>query len=277
MEQRVKKPDWLRVRPPSGKNYKELKENLRTRGLATVCEEAACPNLGECWSGGTATIMVLGDVCTRGCRFCNVKTGNPKGELDHAEPEKVASMLQGIPGLNYVVITTVDRDDLVDHGAAHFAKIVATVKRDSPNLKIETLAQDFRGEAKFVHQLIDSGLDVFAHNLETVDRLTSTVRDRRAGYQLSLSVLKIAKEYRPDLLTKSSLMVGFGESKDEVVQAMQDLRAVGVNILTFGQYLQPSRRHIPVERYVHPDEFKSFEQIGLDMGFDLVPSGPLVP
>jgi lipoyl synthase len=269
------KPDWLKVRAPGGQNYTQLKDMMRSRKLATVCEEARCPNIGECWSGGTATIMVMGDTCTRGCRFCNVKTGNPRGALDADEPKNVAQSLHEM-NLEYVVITTVDRDDLPDQGAAHFAAVVSQVKAVNPELLVETLAGDFQGKQELLKVLIDSGLDVFSHNIETVERLSPKIRDRRANYRQSLMVLKRAKEMRPSLITKSSIMVGFGETKDEVLQAMRDLRSHNVDILTLGQYMQPSRRHLPVEEFLPPAYFKELELAGLAMGFVFVASGPLV-
>lgn len=272
---RLPKPDWLKVRAPAGENYTKLKDMMRTRKLATVCEEARCPNIGECWSGGTATIMVMGDTCTRGCRFCNVKTGNPRGVLDENEPESVARSLQEMD-LEYVVITTVDRDDLPDQGASHFAKIVRTVKATNPHLLVETLAQDFRGDKELLRTLIESGLDVFAHNIETVERLTPSVRDRRAGYRQTLDVLKAAKEIRPGIITKSSIMLGLGETREEILQTMRDLRASGTDILTLGQYLQPTKRLLPVEEFISPASFAEYEKIGLEMGFVFVASGPLV-
>ncbi len=272
----AKKPDWLKVRAPSGKLYTELKQNLREKSLYTVCEEARCPNIGECWSGGTATIMVMGDTCTRGCRFCNVRTGNPRGYLDPLEPAKTAQSLSQMGELNYVVITTVDRDDLPDQGASHFARIVSEIKKKIPDLMIETLAQDFRGSEDCVATLVHSGLDVFAHNLETSARLTPKVRDPRAGYQQSLDVLAMAKKVKPGLVTKTSLMLGLGETHEEIIQTMQDARKVGVEIFTLGQYLRPTKRHLAVERFVSPKEFSEYERIGKEMGFALVPSGPLV-
>lgn len=272
----AKKPNWLKVRAPSGEKFTQLKQNLREKSLFTVCEEARCPNIGECWSGGTATIMVMGDTCTRGCRFCNVRTGNPRGYLDPQEPEKTAQSLSEMGELNYVVITTVDRDDLPDQGASHFARIVRAIKAKSPSLMIETLAQDFRGSEDCVATLVHSGLDVFAHNIETSERLTPTVRDRRAGYQQSLDVLAMAKRIKPELVTKTSIMLGLGETHEEILQTMRDARAVGVEIFTLGQYLRPTKRHLPVERFVSPQEFSEYERMGMAMGFALVPSGPLV-
>lgn len=270
------KPDWLKVRAPGGENYLKLKEMMRGRRLATVCEEAHCPNIGECWGGGTATIMVMGDTCTRGCRFCNVKTAKFPGALDPEEPVNVARSLKDMK-LEYVVVTTVDRDDLPDQGATHFANIIREVKKENPHLRIETLAGDFQGRPDLLAALLDSdGIDVFAHNVETVERLTPRVRDRRATYRQSLGVLAEAKQIRPGIVTKTSIMVGLGETPAEVEVVMRDCVAAGVEIFTLGQYLQPSTWHLPVEEYVTPAQFKEYERIGLELGFKYVASGPLV-
>lgn len=270
------KPDWLKVRAPSGENYLKIKEMMRERRLATVCEEARCPNIAECWGGGTATIMVMGDTCTRGCRFCNVKSAKFPGALDPEEPENVARSLKDLR-IDYVVLTTVDRDDLPDQGASHFAQIVRSVKRENPRLKIETLGGDFQGRYDLLQVMLDSdGIDVYAHNIETVERLTPKVRDRRAGYRQSLEVLANAKKIKPGIVTKSSIMVGLGETEEEVVQAMRDVRAAGVDIFTIGQYLRPTSWHLEVEEFVTPDQFKKYERIGLELGFKYVASGPLV-
>jgi lipoic acid synthetase len=270
------KPAWLKVRAPSGENYLRLKEMMRERKLATVCEEAHCPNLGECWGGGTATIMVMGDTCTRGCKFCNVKTARRPGALDALEPVNVAKSLEDM-NLSYVVITTVDRDDLEDQGASHFAEIIRQVKRKNPKLRIETLAGDFQGREDLQKILLDSGgIDVFAHNIETVERLTPSVRDKRANYKQSLAVLASAKRQRPGIVTKTSIMLGLGETEEEVVQTMRDCLAAGVEIYTLGQYLQPSSWHLPVKEFVTPEQFKKYERIGLELGFRYVASGPLV-
>lgn len=270
------KPDWLKVRAPSGENYLKLKEMMAGRKLATVCQEARCPNIGECWGGGTATIMVMGDTCTRGCRFCNVKTAKFPAGLDPQEPVNVAKSLLDM-NLEYVVITTVDRDDLPDQGAAHFAQIIREVKAHNPHLRIETLAGDFQGREDLQKILLDSnGIDVFAHNIETVERLTRGVRDRRATYLQSMQVLARAKKIRPSIVTKSSIMLGLGETKDEVIQAMQHLREADVDIFTLGQYMQPSKKHLDVEEYVSPQIFEEYRKIGLEIGFKYVASGPLV-
>lgn len=273
---RPAKPSWLKVRAPSGEKYLKIREMMRDRKLATVCEEAHCPNLGECWGGGTATIMVMGDTCTRGCKFCNVKTAKKPGALDPLEPESVAKSLKDM-NISYVVITTVDRDDLADQGAGHFAEIIRAVKRENPKLRIETLAGDFQGREDLQQILLNSnGIDVFAHNIETVERLTSGVRDRRATYRQSLNVLASAKKNRPGIVTKTSIMLGLGETKEEVVQSMRDCLEAGVEIYTLGQYLQPSSWHLPVKEYVTPEAFAEYKRIGMELGFKYVASGPLV-
>ena len=270
------KPEWLKVRAPGGENYLKLKEMMKERRLATVCEEARCPNIGECWGGGTATIMVMGDTCTRGCRFCNVKTAKFPGALDPEEPENVARSLKDM-NINYVVLTTVDRDDLPDQGAVHFANIIRAVKKANAQLRIETLAGDFQGNPLLLKTLLDSqGIDVFAHNVETVERLTPGVRDKRAGYRQSLKVLADAKRLNPGIVTKTSIMLGLGETPDEVYQVMKDCLAAGVDIFTLGQYLQPSSWHLPVIEYVTPTQFKDYERVGMQLGFKYVASGPLV-
>lgn len=273
---RKPKPEWLKVRAPSGENYLNLKQMMRERRLATVCEEAHCPNIGECWGGGTATIMVMGDTCTRGCRFCNVKTAKFPGALDPEEPVNVARSLKDMR-IDYVVITTVDRDDLPDQGSHHFAEITRQIKLQNPKMRIEALAGDFQGDEGHLRTLLDAnGIDVFAHNIETVERLTPKVRDRRAKYRQTLDVLRNAKKIKPGIVTKSSIMVGLGETREEVIQTMQDCFDAGVEILTLGQYLQPSSWHLPVIEFVTPEQFKEYEKIGLAMGFRYVASGPLV-
>src|SRR5712692_1304756 len=269
------KPEWLRVRPPSGENYAHLKTLFRSLDLHTVCEEAHCPNVWECWGGGTATIMLMGDTCTRGCRFCAVTSGNPHGVLDLDEPKKVAMALAEMD-LTYVVLTSVDRDDLADGGAGHFAKTVREIKARRPDMLVETLIPDFQGDLEAVRVIVDSGVDVLDHNIETVERLQGTVRDRRAGYAQSLKVLRGAKEMRPELFTKSSIMLGLGETRAEVLAAMRDLRANGVDIVTVGQYLRPSTWHLAVQEYVPPAVFDELRVAGESMGFAYVAAGPLV-
>jgi lipoyl synthase len=270
-----RKPPWLRVRLGSGEKYQAVRETVKAHRLATVCEESHCPNIGECWNNGTATIMLMGDVCTRACRFCAVDTGNPRGWLDAQEPANAAESVR-LMGLRYVVLTSVDRDDLADGGAAHYAACVRAIKTVNPLTAVEALTPDFCGDRAAIETVVDSGLEVFAQNLETVERLTHVVRDVRAGYQQTLDVLAHAKAHRPQVLTKSSLMLGLGEQDDEVHQAMADLRAHGVDIVTLGQYLRPTLNHLPVARWVHPDEFEAHRQHGLALGFLEVAAGPLV-
>ncbi|HUI86145.1 MAG TPA: lipoyl synthase [Nitrososphaerales archaeon] len=269
------RPDWLTVLPPRGASYEDLKTMFGALGLHTVCEEAHCPNLHECWKGGTATLMLMGDVCSRACRFCMVTPGKPNGILDEMEPENVSLALSKM-GLSYVVLTSVDRDDLPDGGAAHFAKTVRLVKERLPDLLVEILIPDFQNDLDALRTVVDSGPDVIAHNIETTMSLTPRVRDPRATYWQSLSVLRNVKKLNSRMYTKSSIMVGLGESEEEVVQAMAHLRNAGVDFLTVGQYLRPSQRHLPIVEYVRPDQFKRYEQLGMSMGYRYVASGPLV-
>ncbi len=269
------KPPWLKVRAPGGEQYNKLRETFRALDLHTVCEEARCPNVGECWSEGTATVMLLGDTCTRGCRFCAVATGNPRGAVDVREPEHVARALSRMP-LHYVVMTMVDRDDLLDGGAGHVAKTVTRLKELRPDMLVETLLGDFGGHLGAVDATVDARPDVWAHNLEVVRRLQRPIRDARCSYEQSLRVLARAKERAPERVTKSSLMLGIGETDDEVLEALRDLRAAGVDVLTLGQYLRPTPRHVPVDRFVEPDRFDAFAREGKAMGFAFVASGPLV-
>ena len=269
------KPPWLRVRAPGGERYNLLKETFRALDLHTVCEEARCPNVGECWGEGTATIMLLGDTCTRGCRFCAVKTGQPRGAVDVREPEHVARALSRMP-LRYVVMTMVDRDDLLDGGADHVARTVRRLKELRPDMRVETLLGDFGGHLDAVDTTVDAAPDVWAHNIEVVRRLQRIVRDVRCGYEQSLGVLRRAKQRAPGRMTKSSIMVGLGETDDEVRQTMGDLRSVEVDIVTLGQYLQPTPKHAPVARFVSPEQFDLFSAEGRAMGFKFVAAGPLV-
>lgn len=269
------KPHWLKIRPPSGENYLELKKLLRDLNLYTVCEEARCPNVAECWGGGTATFMLMGDTCTRGCKFCAVKTGNPRGKIDEQEPKKVAYAISKL-GLRYVVITSVDRDDLPDHGSGHFAETISNLKIHDPELMIEVLTPDFLGNKEWISKIVRASPDVYAHNIETVERLTPKVRDRRATYAQSLSVLKMAKEINPHCYTKSSIMLGLGETDDEIQKTLEDLSSVGCNVVTFGQYLQPTARHLKVHSYITPEKFEMWKKISEDMGFLYAASGPLV-
>lgn len=273
--ERQRKPDWLRIRVRGGATYEKVQGIVREHKLATVCEEAKCPNMGECWSSGTATIMLMGDVCTRACRFCSVNTGNPKGLLDPDEPEHTATSVQ-LMALKYVVLTSVNRDDLDDGGAGHYAACVRRVKQLNPDTAVEALTPDFLGVLADVETVLDSGIEVFAQNVETVKRLTHPVRDPRASYEQTLAVLAHAKQYRPDVLTKTSLMLGLGESEQEILDCMDDLREAQVDILTFGQYLQPTANHYPIDRYVSPAEFEQYRQWGLDRGFLEVVSGVFV-
>lgn len=270
-----KKPNWLRVKIPTGNKYRDVKKTVDSYHLSTVCEESHCPNLGECWSHGTATIMLMGSVCTRACKFCSVDTGNPKGWLDPNEPKNTARSVK-LMNLRYIVLTSVDRDDLDDGGASHYAACIKEIKRSSPSVKVEALTPDFSGSEKSVCVIINSGLDVFAQNLETVERLTKKVRDPRAGYKQTLKVLELAKKIGPQIFTKSSLMLGLGETETEIISSMSDLRESGVDLLTLGQYLRPTPNHLPVESWITPEDFERYRQIGLNMGFLEVASGPLV-
>ena len=274
------KPSWLKAIPAEGENYLRLKSTVRKLKLATVCEEARCPNIGECWGGGkdgtaTATIMIMGDTCTRGCSFCAVKTSRTPPPLDPLEPENVAQAITEW-GLDYVVLTSVDRDDLEDQGAAHFAQTVRNLKTRKPALLVECLTPDFRGQAPLIDLVASSGLDVYAHNLETVERMQRRVRDHRAGYSQSLFVLEQAKRRVPTLLTKTSLMLGVGERPDDVRATLRDLRTAGVDVVTFGQYLRPTKRHMPVQAFVTPEQFEEWQKEAEALGFKYVASGPLV-
>ena len=270
-----KKPPWLKVPFPGGERYSWIKKRAANLNLSTVCEEANCPNIGECWNGGTATFMLMGDKCTRGCRFCSVKSAKNPGALDPEEPKKLAETVNNL-ALKYVVLTTVDRDDLPDQGASHIARCIRSTQRACPEMLIEMLMPDFQGKTELVQQVINARPAVLAHNLETVRSLTGKVRDSRASYDQSLDVLRYLKQQCPDGYTKSSLMLGVGESRTETLQAMKDLRDVGVDFLTIGQYLQPSKKHLKVEKFMHPDEFNELALQGDKMGFEYVASGPLV-
>ena len=270
-----RKPPWLKVKIPAGERYNQVRTTVREHRLATVCEESMCPNIGECWSNGTATLMLMGAVCTRACQFCAVDTGNPGGWLDPLEPENAARSVE-LMRIQYVVLTSVDRDDLSDGGASHYAACVEAVKKRSPGTVVEALTPDFAGELASIEAVLDSGVEVFAQNLETVRRLTDYVRDPRAGYEQTLAVLAHAKHYRPNVLTKTSLMLGLGERDEEIRETMNDLRAIDLDIVTLGQYLRPTVNHLPVERYVSPQEFGRYRKWGLDAGFLEVVAGPLV-
>jgi lipoic acid synthetase len=265
----------LKVKMPGGERYNRLKARARTLNLHTVCEEARCPNIGECWAGGTATFMVMGGICTRGCRFCAVNTSRSGMPLDPEEPQNVANAIAELE-LNYVVLTSVDRDDLPDQGSNHFAACIRAIRATAPGTRVEVLIPDFCGQDVLLHNVVEARPDVLAHNVECTEALTATVRDPRAGYQQSLDVLAQAKAFAPGMLTKSSIMVGLGETEAEVVATMQDLRAVDCDFLTVGQYLQPTGKHLAVSTFVHPKQFGRYEQLGLELGFAYVASGPLV-
>ncbi len=268
------KPSWLKVRAPGGERYAEVKALLRRLRLPTVCESARCPNVGTCWSAGTATVMLLGDVCTRGCRFCAVTSGRPS-PLDPSEPERVAEAVREL-SLEYVVLTMVDRDDLTDGGASQVRDTVVAIKQRCPTITVETLVGDFGGRLTDVDCVLCSGADVFGHNIEVTERMTSLLRDRRCEYTRSLAVLRHVKQSGRVRFTKSSLMVGVGETDDEVRTTLTDLREVGVDLLTIGQYLQPSPKHKGVERFVEPSQFAEYQRWGEELGFLAVASGPLV-
>ena len=278
--ERLRLPPWLKTEIPIGKNYAKLKDTLKGLKLNTVCEEAKCPNIGECWGGGenqtaTATIMIMGDQCTRGCRFCSVKTNKAPPPLDPLEPLNTAKAISEW-NLHYVVLTSVDRDDLSDQGSNHFAQTVKEIKKLNPNIYVECLTPDFRGDDKCVETIAVSGLNVFAHNVETVERLQWLVRDPRANYKQSIGVLVNAKKFNPKLITKTSLMLGLGETDDDVMKTMEDLRQNGVDCLTFGQYMQPTKKHLKVSEFVTPEKFQHWKEIGDKMGFLYTASGPLV-
>jgi lipoic acid synthetase len=270
-----RKPAWLRAKMASGAEFSAVKSIVREHRLSTVCEEAKCPNIGECWNAGTATIMLMGSVCTRACRFCAVDTGNPRGWLDAEEPQNVARSVE-LMRLKYVVLTSVNRDDLPDGGAAHYAAAIRAIKQRTPDTAVEALTPDFQGVLSDVYTVLDSGLSVFAQNVETVRRLTHPVRDARAGYEQTLAVLRAAKDHRPEVLTKTSLMLGLGESDAEIRETLADLRAAHVDLLTLGQYLRPTVNHLDVVRFVTPKEFDLYRGWALELGFLECVSGPLV-
>lgn len=278
---RLKLPHWLKREVPRGENYTRLKKDVKRLGLSTVCEEAKCPNIGECWGQtSTATIMLMGDTCTRGCKFCSVKTSRNPPPLNPDEPVNVAKAI-GEWGLDYVVLTTVDRDDLPDGGANHFASTVKHLKEFNKNIMVECLTGDFAGQLDMVKIVAQSGLDVYAHNIETTEKFTPFVRDMRAGYRQSLGVLEAAKRFGSEhskgrFLTKSSIMLGFGETDDEIKQTLKDLRSANVDCLTLGQYMQPTKRHLKVKEYVSPEKFDEWKEYGDQLGFLYTASGPLV-
>lgn len=271
-----RKPPWLKTPIPKGEVFFSIKNNLREKKLFTVCEEAKCPNLGECWATGTATFMILGDTCTRACRFCHVKTGNPQGWVDLEEPANVAKSCKQL-GLKYVVITQVDRDDMADHGSAHIRDVLNEIRTQNPEIKMEILGGDYAGCGESLTRVLDAKPEVFAHNLETVKRLTPRVRDARANYQQSLDVLESAKKNaKYDVFTKSALMLGLGETAEEIEQTMHDLRAVDCDFLTIGQYMRPTKKHLSIKKWVHPDEFAHWGKKAIELGFKGVASSPLV-
>ena len=270
-----RKPTWLRVKSQNSRKFRELKNIVTDKKLHTVCEEAMCPNIQECWSHGTATFMLLGSVCTRACKFCSVDTGNPKGKLDEDEPMKVANSIANMD-LKYAVLTSVNRDDLSDGGAGHFSDTIRAIKEKAPEVIIEALVPDFLGNTKSIEILLDSNLEVFAQNLETVRRLTRRVRDPRAGYDQTLKVLYHAKQNSPKIITKTSLMLGLGETEEEILVAFEDIKRVGVDVLTLGQYMRPTINHLPVEKWYTPDEFEYFKKLAIEIGFLEVASGPMV-
>ena len=269
------KPPWLRVRLPTGAKYQDVMEIVQSHRLSTVCAESKCPNIAECWGRGTATLMLMGSVCTRACKFCSVNTGNPKGWLDPQEPANVANAV-ALMDLRYVVLTSVDRDDLPDLGAGHYAACIRAIHGRMPDTAVEALTPDFQGRHELVAQVLDAGLATYAQNLETVKRLTHPVRDPRAGYELTLDVLKFAKRHAPGTITKTSLMVGLGETDDEIEQALDDMRAADVDVVTLGQYMRPTRNHLPVQRFVTPEQFQHYREMALAKGFLEAVSGPLV-
>ena len=271
----MRKPNWIRVKAIFDPRYNAVKQQVKEKRLNTVCEEGMCPNISECWSNGTATFMLMGSVCTRACKFCSVDTGNPKGWLDHEEPKNTARAVS-VMGLKYVVLTSVNRDDLADGGAEHYAQTVKAIKASNPNTAVEALTPDFKGIYSSIETIVNSGIEVFAQNMETVERLTHPVRDIRAGYQQTLEVLAESKRINPNVLTKTSLILGLGETDDEIEKTMDDLIANNVDILTLGQYLRPTLNHLPIEKWVTPEEFNYYRDLGLRKGFLEVVSGPMV-
>ena len=270
------KPHWLKIRPPTNtEKFDDIREIMRKHNLHTVCEESHCPNIPECWSGGTATFMVMGDTCTRGCRFCEVEASGKPQPLDPFEPDNLAHAISEMK-LDYVVVTSVDRDDLEDQGSNHFAECIRAIKKHDPKILVEVLIPDFQGREDLLKKIVDAKPEVIAHNIETSRRLTPTVRDRRAGYDQSLGVLENVKKMDPSIFTKSSIIVGFGETEEEMEQAMKDLRGKDVDFVTVGQYLRPSDWHLEVSEYVNPEQFKKYEEMGKSLGFKYVASGPFV-
>ena len=276
MEQKLIKPEWLKIKLTKNDSFSGIKDSLNKHKLHTVCESAHCPNISECWSGGTATFMLMGDVCTRGCKFCAVKTGNPMKQLDKDEPKKLAQALAEIKLINYIVLTSVDRDDLEDGGASHFAECITEIKKAHPKIIVEVLIPDFKGDINALKKIVDANPEVIAHNIETVERLQRHARDVRANYKQSLSVLENVKKLNPGIYTKSAIMVGIGETDDEILQSMKDLRNVRCQLLTIGQYLRPTDWHIPVTNYIAPEKFRFYEEKAKELGFLYCASGPFV-
>ena len=273
--EREKKPSWIRMTAnQANQNYTLIKNKVKHLNLSTVCEEAKCPNLSECWSRGTATFMLMGDTCTRACQFCSVNTGTPKGWLDKEEPSKIAETI-AVMGLKYIVLTCVNRDDISDGGAQHFADTVNAIKKLSPKTEVEVLTSDFNGAYDSVQTVVNSPIKVFAQNIETVERLTHPIRDPRAGYKKTLDVLQMAKEINADMITKSSIILGLGEKEEEIYQTFKDLRDHNVDIVTLGQYLRPTLNHHPIDRWVTPEEFDLYRKVGLKYGFLEVISSPM--
>lgn len=270
-----RKPPWLRVKLPAGAKYEEIRDIVRTHKLSTVCAESKCPNIAECWGRGTATLMLMGSVCTRACKFCSVSTGNPHGWLDPMEPASVADAV-ALMNLKYVVLTSVDRDDLPDGGAGHYAACIRAIHARTPATAVEALTPDFAGRHEQVAKVLDAGLATYAQNIETVERLTHPVRDPRAGYRQTLDILRFAKSYAPDTVVKTSMMLGLGETDDEIDRTLDDIRAADVDVVTMGQYMRPTRNHLPVERFVTPEQFRAYRDMALAKGFLEVVAGPLV-
>jgi len=273
----IRKPDWLKVKLPDSPIYGRVLKIFRKYNLHTVCEEALCPNIAECWGSGTGTLMILGEVCTRSCRFCAVKRGNPMGKIDESERLRVAMAVKEL-GLKYVVVTSVCRDDLPDGGASHFAKTIKSIKENCPNIVIEALIPDFRGNINSIREVVEANPDVICHNVETVRRLSSIARDRRASFQLSIDVLRSVKRLNPSITTKTSIMLGLGETEYDVIETLKLIRDANVDIVFMGQYLRPSRDklHLPVKEYIKPSVFEKYRKIAESMGFKLVVAGPLV-
>jgi len=276
MHQQLIKPEWLKIKLVKNDNLSGIKETLTKHNLHTVCESAHCPNISECWSGGTATFMLMGDVCTRGCKFCAVKTGNPMKQLDRDEPKKLAQAIAEIKLFDYVVLTSVNRDDLEDGGAAHFAECIREVKKSYPKIIVEVLIPDFKGDTNSLKKIVDAKPEVIAHNIETIERLQRHARDIRANYKQSLSVLENVKKLNPEIYAKSAIMAGIGETDEEIIQSMKDLRAVGCQLLTVGQYLRPSSWHIPINNFITPEKFRFYREKAKELGFLYCASGPFV-